>query len=281
MTKQFRLLEIFNPRCTLDQLFQISISTLPPTKPEPRLKYFPPQNSFLLPFKPLLSRPVPSRQSNPNKTRHWHISERGTLKMKALRLPEARSPPGEILNYPYPNPCRVISLSPGGRGRRAPNCSFFNKAMIARRTKSLLRQPGEGMGWKIYSRGTDRVPAGLLETLNRGHGQREREMERHRIWIFQRGRATFAREGAHGTGLNNFIRAVNTPKIKDRKRHFPAKVICSVSWQRRREKSGWVTREMGGRHAIVSRRRARFMWNRTPVTRKFQSKLGKFIRDQG
>lgn len=202
--------------------------------------------------------------------------------MKALRLPEARSPPGEILNYPYPNPCRVISLTPGGRGHRSPNCSFFNKAMIARRTKSLLRQPGEGMGWKIYSRGTDRVPAGLLETLNRGHGQREREMERHRIWIFQRGRATFAREGAHGTGLNNFIRAVNTPKIKDRKRHFPAKVICSVSWQRRREKSGWVTREMGGRHAIVSLgRRARFMWNRTPVTRKFQSKLGKFIRDQG
>lgn len=108
--------------------------------------------------------------------------------MKALRLPEARSPPGEILNYPYPNPRRVISLSPGGRGRRAPNCSFFNKAMIARRTKSLLRQPGEGMGGKIYSRGTDRVPAGLLETLNRGHGQRERDGETPDLNISTRAR---------------------------------------------------------------------------------------------
>lgn len=38
--------------------------------------------------------------------------------MKALRLSEARSPAGEILNYPYPNPRRVISLSPGAVVRR-------------------------------------------------------------------------------------------------------------------------------------------------------------------
>lgn len=80
--------------------------------------------------------------------------------------------------------------------------------------------------------GTDRVPAGLLETLNRGHGQRERERETPAVspdLNISTRRATFAREGAHGRSLNNFIRAVNTPKIKDRKRHFPAKVICSVS----------------------------------------------------
>lgn len=56
----------------------------------------------------------------------------------------------------------------------------------------------------------------------------ERERETPYLNISTR-RATFAREGAHGRSLNNFIRAVNTPKIKDRKRHFPAKVICSVS----------------------------------------------------
>ena len=66
--------------------------------------------------------------------------------MKALRLPEARSPLGEILNYPYPNPRRVISLSPGGRGRRAPNCSFFNKARIARDVESRPRAERERDG---------------------------------------------------------------------------------------------------------------------------------------
>lgn len=213
-------------RCTLDQLFQISISTLPnetgaapPSEIFPSAKFLPPTFQTT----PLPSRLAPSRQSNPNKTRHWHISERGTLKMKALRLSEARSPAGEILNYPYPNPRRVISLSPGAVVRRIA-AFLIREWLRGEQSRCCANLEEEWEERKIYSRGTDRVPAGLLETLNRG--QRERETPDLNI---STRRATFAREGAHGRSLNNFIRAVNTPKIKDRKRHFPAKVICSVS----------------------------------------------------
>lgn len=163
--QRFRLLKIFSilsaARCTLDQLFQISIF---PTKPEPRLKYFPAQNSFFLPFKPLLSRPVPSRQSNPNKTRHWHISERGTLKMKALRLPEAarltaRSPAGEILNLSLSKSAPRNFLK--SWGRRSPNCSarFFNKGTIANKVAAAPTWRRDG--WEereIYSRGRIEFP---------------------------------------------------------------------------------------------------------------------------
>lgn len=89
--------------------------------------------------------------------------------------------------------------------------------MDGRRGKSIL---GDGSS----SRGIARD----VESRPRTERERETPAVSPDLNISTR-RATFAREGAHGRSLNNFIRAVNTPKIKDRKRHFPAKVICSVS----------------------------------------------------
>lgn len=134
-------------------------------------------------FSPVPSRPVPSRQSNPNKTRHWHISERGTLKMKALRLPEAarltaRSPAGEILNLSLSKSAPRNFLK--SWGRRSPNCSarFFNKGTIANKVAAAPTWRRDG--WEereIYSRGRIEFPR---DCSRRWIAATDRERERER-----------------------------------------------------------------------------------------------------
>lgn len=197
--QRFRLLKIFSilsaARCTLDQLFQISISALS-NETGAASEIFP-VAKFLLPTfqtTSLPSRSVPSRQSNPNKTRHWHISERGTLKMKALRLPEAarltaRSPAGEILNLSLSKSAPRNFLK--SWGRRSPNCSarFFNKGTIANKVAAAPTWRRDG--WEereIYSRGRIEFPRDCSRRwIAATDRERERHRQFHRIWIFQRG----------------------------------------------------------------------------------------------